>query len=140
MGLVRSRLGGSRQNTRDRVSAGLGEQKLVTRQRIAVGLTERQREPPGLHKAEPVKIAGTDAADQIPKFPRLGAAVRSNRSKVGAFRQFTGSRQPPNPTFPRAGEGASSFRLDFRISCEGGSKRASLARTAEGGGPLAGAR
>jgi uncharacterized protein len=72
----------------DRVSAGLGEQKLVTYQRITVGLTQQRLEQLGLHDVDASKLAEMDAADQIPNFQRLGAAVAKEQVHMEAFRRF----------------------------------------------------
>ncbi len=72
----------------DRVSAGLGKQKLVTYQRITVGLTRRRLDELGLHDVDPAKVAEMDAADQIPNFQRLGAAVAKEQVKMEAFEEF----------------------------------------------------
>jgi uncharacterized protein len=74
----------------DRVSGGLGEQKLVTHQRITVGLTEQRLEQLGLHDVDAAKLAEMDAADQIPNFQRLGAAVAKEQVKMEAFARFFG--------------------------------------------------
>jgi hypothetical protein len=66
-------------NALARVSGGLGEQKLVTHQRITVGLTEQRLEQLGLHDVAAARLAEMDAADQIPNFQRLGAAVARDR-------------------------------------------------------------
>jgi uncharacterized protein len=76
------------QNALDRLSAGLGEQKLVTYQRITVGLTQQRLEQLGLHDVDASKLAEMDAADQIPNFQRLGAAVAKGQVKMDAFRRF----------------------------------------------------
>ena len=72
----------------DGISAGLGEQKLVTYQRITVGLTRQRLDELGLHDVDPLKVAAMDAADQIPNFQRLGAAVAKEQVRMGAFREF----------------------------------------------------
>jgi len=72
----------------DRVSGGLGEQKLVTHQRITVGLTQQRLEQLGLHDVEAAKLAEMDAADQIPNFQRLGAAVAKEWVNMEGFRGF----------------------------------------------------
>lgn len=72
----------------DRVSAGLGSQKLVAYQRITVGLTQQRLEQLGLHDVEAAKLAEMDAADQIPNFQRLGAAVAKEQVKMEGFRGF----------------------------------------------------
>jgi uncharacterized protein len=72
----------------DLVSAGLGEQKLVMYQRITVGLTQERLEQLGLHDVDASKLAEMDAADQIPNFQRLGAAVAKEQVKMEAFRKF----------------------------------------------------
>jgi len=75
-------------NALDRVSEGLGEQKLVTYQRITVGLTQQRLEELGLHDVDASKMAEMDAADQIPNFQRLGAAVAREQVNMEAFRKF----------------------------------------------------
>jgi uncharacterized protein len=75
-------------NALDQVSEGLGPQKLVTYQRITVGLTQRRLEELGLHDVDASKLAEMDAADQIPNFQRLGAAVAKEQVKMEAFRRF----------------------------------------------------
>jgi uncharacterized protein len=72
----------------DRVSAGLGEQKLVTYQRITVGLTQQRLEQLGLHDVDVSKLAEMDAADQIPNFQRLGAAVAKEQVNMEAMKSF----------------------------------------------------
>jgi hypothetical protein len=72
----------------DRMSAGLGPQKLVRYQRITVGLTQQRLEQLGLHDVDASKLAEMDAADQIPNFQRLGAAVAKEQVKLEAFREF----------------------------------------------------
>lgn len=72
----------------DQVSAGLGEKKLVTYQRITVGLTQQRLEQLGLHDVDASKLTQMDAADQIPNFQRLGAAVAKEQVKMEGFRGF----------------------------------------------------
>jgi uncharacterized protein len=74
--------------TLDRVSGGLGTQKLVTHQRITVGLTQQRLEQLGLHDVDALKLAEMDAADQIPNFQRLGAAVAKEQVKMEALKSF----------------------------------------------------
>ncbi len=76
------------QGALDRLSAGLGEQKLVTYQRITVGLTQARLEQLGLHDVDASKLAEMDAADQIPNFQRLGAAVAKEQVHMEAVRSF----------------------------------------------------
>lgn len=75
-------------NALDQVSRGLGPQKLVTYQRITVGLTRQRLDELGLHDVDPSKVAEMDAADQIPNFQRLGAAVAKEQVNMDAFRRF----------------------------------------------------
>lgn len=72
----------------DDVSSALGQRKLVTYQRITVGLTQQRLEDLGLHDVDASKLAEMDAADQIPNFQRLGAAVAKEQVKMEAFRGF----------------------------------------------------
>lgn len=72
----------------DRVSAGLGPQKLVAYQRVTVGLTQQRMEQLGLHDVDASKLAEMDAADQIPNFQRLGAAVAKEQVNMQSFRGF----------------------------------------------------
>lgn len=72
----------------DRVSAGLGEQKLVTYQRVTVGLTQQRLEELGLHDVDAARLAEMDAADQIPNFQRLGAAVAKEQVHMEVLKSF----------------------------------------------------
>lgn len=75
-------------NMLDRVSGGLGPQKLVTYQRITVGLTQQRLEQLGLHDVDASKLDEMDAADQIPNFQRLGAAVAKEQVHMEALKAF----------------------------------------------------
>ncbi len=71
-----------------RLSAGLGNNKLVTYQRITVELSRERLDQLNLPDVDPVKVREMDAVDQIPNMQRVGEAVAKEQVHMERLLKF----------------------------------------------------
>ncbi|MFZ3262789.1 MAG: patatin-like phospholipase family protein [Terriglobales bacterium] len=71
-----------------RMSAGLGNNKLVTYQRITVELSRERLDQLNLPDVDPVKVREMDAVDQIPNMQRVGEAVANEQVHMERLLKF----------------------------------------------------